>query len=125
MDAVLDTGFSLTYRNEILRYLLPLFPPLGNGNGNGGRSPHVHALTRLLVTLGAPDLRVPLITSLVPKEKLLAYQLAFDLVEGGAQDFLENVRTALPEGDEVGVIFLFESRWMLREQNIAGEQGDL
>ena len=98
MDAVLDTGFSLTYRNEILRYLLPLFPPLANG---GARSPHVHALTRLLVTLGAPELTVPLVQSLVPKEKLLAYQLAFDLVEGGAQDFLENVRTGLPEGEGV------------------------
>jgi 26S proteasome regulatory subunit N2 len=39
--------------------------------------------------------------SLVPREKLLAYQFAFDLVEGGARDFLESVRTELPEGDEV------------------------
>lgn len=97
MDAVLDTGFSLSYRDEILRFLLPLFPPLSVGD----RHTHVHAVTRLLVTLGAPELTVPLLTSLVPKEKLLAYQLSFDLVEGGAQDFLESIRTALPEGDDV------------------------
>ena len=97
MDAVLDTGFSLSYRDEILRYILALFPPPSIGD----RSPHVHAMTRLLVTLGSPDLTVPLLTSLVPKEKLLAYQLAFDLVEGGAQDFLESIRTALPEGNDV------------------------
>jgi len=29
------------------------------------------------------------------------YQFAFDLVEGGAQDFLENIRNELPDGDEV------------------------
>ena len=102
MDAVLDTGFSLSYRNEILKYLLPLFPPLSISD----RSPHVHAVTRLLVTLGEPELTVPLIKSLVPKEKLLAYQLAFDLVEGGAQDFLETVRTSLPEGDEVNIFIV-------------------
>ncbi|KAJ3550952.1 hypothetical protein NM688_g4968 [Phlebia brevispora] len=96
MDAVLETGFSLSYRDEILKFLLPLFPPLSVTD----RSPHVHALTRLLVTLSIPDLTVPLLTSLVPKEKLVAYQLAFDLVEGGAQDFLEGLRTKLPEGDE-------------------------
>ncbi|THG99905.1 hypothetical protein EW026_g2545 [Hermanssonia centrifuga] len=96
MDAVLDTGFSLSYRNEVLRFLLPLFPSPTSSD----RSPHVHALTRLLVTLGAPELTVPLLVSLVPNEKLLAYQLAFDLVEGGAQDFLESIRTQLPEGDD-------------------------
>lgn len=96
MDAVLETGFSLSYRDEILKFLLPLFPPLSIVD----RSPHVHALTRLLVTLSTADLTIPLLTSLVPKEKLVAYQLAFDLVQGGAQDFLEGVRTKLPEGDE-------------------------
>jgi len=39
----------------------------------------------------------------VPHEKLLAYQFAFDLVEGGAQDFLESVRSELPEDDDVSV----------------------
>ena len=101
MDAVLETGFSLSYRDEILKFLLPLFPTLSTTD----RSPHVHALTRLLVTLSTADLTVPLLTSLVPKEKLVAYQLAFDLVEGGAQDFLEGIRTKLPEGDEVSVFY--------------------
>lgn len=97
MEAVLDTGFSLSYRDQVLHFLFPLFPQPTTGD----RSPYVHALTRLLVTLSSPSLTVPLLTSLVPKEKLLAYQFAFDLVEGGAQDFLESVRSALPEGDIV------------------------
>lgn len=100
MDAALDTGFSLSYRDEILKFLLPLFPPASSKD----RSPHVHSITRLLVTLGSPELTIPLLTSFVPSEKLLAYQFAFDLVEGGAQDFLESIRTGLPEGDEVGVL---------------------
>ncbi|KAI0053354.1 26S proteasome regulatory complex non-ATPase subcomplex Rpn2 Psmd1 subunit [Auriscalpium vulgare] len=96
MDAVLDTNFSLSYRDEVLNFLYPLFPsPKADA-----KSPHVHSLTRLLVTLSSPTLTVPLLVSLVPGEKLLAYQFAFDLVEGGAQDFLETVRTDLPEGDE-------------------------
>ncbi|KAJ7492719.1 D-isomer specific 2-hydroxyacid dehydrogenase [Mycena latifolia] len=95
MEGVLDTGFSLSYRDQVLSFLFPLFPqPVA-----GDSSPHVHALTRLLVTLSSPSLTVPFLTALVPKEKLLAYQFAFDLVEGGSQDFLESVRTELPEGD--------------------------
>ncbi|KAF7347919.1 26S proteasome regulatory subunit RPN2 [Mycena venus] len=95
MEGVLDTGFSLSYRDQVLSFLFPLFPqPVA-----GDSSPHVHSLTRLLVTLSSPSLTVPFLTSLVPKEKLLAYQFAFDLVEGGSQDFLESVRTELPEGD--------------------------
>ncbi|KZP16841.1 hypothetical protein FIBSPDRAFT_912172 [Athelia psychrophila] len=96
MEAVLDTGFSLQYRDDVLHKLLPLFPPPTIES----QSPHIHALTRLLVTLSDASLTVPLFTSLVPNEKLLAYQFAFDLVEGGAQDFLESVRSGLPEGDE-------------------------
>ena len=95
MDSVLDTNFSLQYRDEVLNFILPLFPPLES------KSSHVSAITRILVTLSNPALAVPLIKSLVPGETLLAYQLAFDLVEGGAQDFLVAVRDALPEGDEV------------------------
>ncbi|KAJ7786208.1 D-isomer specific 2-hydroxyacid dehydrogenase [Mycena metata] len=95
MEGVLDTGFSLSYRDQVLSFLFPLFPqPVA-----GDSSPHVHSLTRLLVTLSSPSLTVPFLTSLIPKEKLLAYQFAFDLVEGGSQDFLESVRTELPEGD--------------------------
>ncbi|KAF8898847.1 hypothetical protein BD779DRAFT_1666615 [Infundibulicybe gibba] len=95
MEAVLDTGFSLSYRNQVLQFLFPLFPKPTIGAG----IPHVHALTRLLVTLNSSSLTIPLLTSLVPKERLVAYQFAFDLVEGGAQDFLESVRGELPEGD--------------------------
>lgn len=95
MEAVVDTHFSLSYRSHVLNFLFPLFPPLE------ARSPHIHAVTRLLVTLSDASLTVPLLVSLVPREKLLAYQLAFDLVEGGAQDFLEAIRTDLPKGDEV------------------------
>lgn len=97
MDAVLDTGFSLLYRNEVLKFLLPLFPLPSSKD----RSTHVHSVTRLLVSLGSPELTIPFLTSFVPGDKLLAYQLAFDLVEGGAQDFLESIRNELPEGEGV------------------------
>lgn len=97
MDGVLDTGFSLSYRDQVLRFLFPLFPRPAAGDG----SPHVHALTRLLVTLSEPSLTIPLLSSLVEGQPLLAYQFAFDLVEGGSQDFLETLRTELPEGNEV------------------------
>ncbi|KAF4623012.1 hypothetical protein D9613_001708 [Agrocybe pediades] len=96
MEGVLDTGFSLSYRDQVLRFLFPLFPRPTAGDG----SPHVHALTRMLVTLSDPSLTIPLLSSLVQSEKLLAYQFAFDLVEGGSQDFLETLRTELPAGDE-------------------------
>lgn len=95
MDAVLDTNFSLSYRNQVLNFILPLFPPLES------KASYVHAVTRLLITLSNSSLTVPMITALVPKETLLAYQLAFDLVEGGGQDFLEALRTELPQGDSV------------------------
>ena len=94
MEAVIDTQFSLSYRELVLQFLYPLFPPLEN------RSPHIHALTRLLVALSSSATTVPLLVSLVPRRKLLAYQFAFDLVEGGPQDFLEVIRNELPEGDD-------------------------
>ena len=96
MEAVIDNGFSLSYRDEVLHFIFPLFPQTTSRN-----SSHVHAITRLLITLSSPSLTVPFLVSLVPKEPLLAYQFAFDLVEGGAQDYLESVRTALPEGASV------------------------
>ncbi|KAF9244603.1 26S proteasome regulatory complex non-ATPase subcomplex Rpn2 Psmd1 subunit [Melanogaster broomeanus] len=96
MEAVLDTGFSLSYRDQVLNFVLPLFPEPSSRT----QSSHIHSLARLLVTLNNPSLTVPLLTSLVPKERLLAYQFAFDLVEGGARDFLEGVQKALPEGKE-------------------------
>ncbi|KDQ63503.1 hypothetical protein JAAARDRAFT_119183 [Jaapia argillacea MUCL 33604] len=96
MEAVLDTGFSLSYRDEVLNFLLSLFPrPTPQS-----KSFDIHPLTRLLVTLGNPSLTLPLFTTLVPKEKLLAYQFAFDLAEGGSQDFLESIRSELPEGED-------------------------
>ncbi|PCH33862.1 26S proteasome regulatory complex non-ATPase subcomplex Rpn2/Psmd1 subunit [Wolfiporia cocos MD-104 SS10] len=95
MDAVLDTAFPLAYRDHVLRFLLPLFPTPSSDT----KSSHVYSITRVLVTLSSAELTVPLLTSLVPKDALLAYQIAFDLVEGGAQDYLENVRKELPEGE--------------------------
>ena len=104
MDSVLDMNFSLSYRDEVLNFLLPLFPPLES------RASHVYAVTRLLVTLSEPSLTVPMLTKLVPTEKLLAFQLAFDLVEGGSQEFLENLRNELPEGNIVCNLFFFRVR---------------
>ena len=103
MEGVLDTGFSLSYRDQVLRFLFPLFPRPTTGDG----SPHVHALTRLLVTLSDPSLSISLLASLVLNEELLAYQFAFDLVEGGSQDFLETMRSELPEGDEVSINIIY------------------
>lgn len=102
MEAILDTGFSLSYRDQVLHFLLPLFPRPEMDN----QSSHLHSLTRLLVTLGNAPLTASLLVSMVPQEKLLAYQFAFDLVEGGAQDFLESVRNELPEGGEVNSLVL-------------------
>jgi 26S proteasome regulatory subunit N2 len=99
MEAVLDNHFPLSYRDQVLNFLYPLFP----SPTIDSKSPYIHSLTRLLVTLSNPTLTVSLLVSLVPQEKLVAYQLAFDLVEGGAQDFLETIRNDLPEGDEVGI----------------------
>ncbi|KAJ3779110.1 D-isomer specific 2-hydroxyacid dehydrogenase [Lentinula raphanica] len=95
MEAVIDSGFSLSYRDTVLRFLYPLFPRPTAGDG----STLPQSLTRLLVTLGDPSLTVPLFVSLVPKESLLAYQFAFDLVEGGARDYLDLVREQLPAGN--------------------------
>ena len=53
------------------------------------------------MTLSDPSLSISLLASLVVNEELLAYQFAFDLVVGGSQDFLETVRSELPDGDEV------------------------
>lgn len=66
MDSVLDTNFSLSYRDEVLRFLLLLFPP------SKAQAAYINAVTRLLVTLGDPSLAIPLLTSLVPTENLLA-----------------------------------------------------
>ncbi|CCL98292.1 uncharacterized protein FIBRA_00286 [Fibroporia radiculosa] len=115
MDAVLDTAFPLAYRDHVLRFLLPLFPSPSSET----RSPYVYSITRLLVTLSSAELTVPLITALVPKESLLAYQIAFDLVEGGAQDFLENVRTKLPEGQgETKAVYDKLRRILLGQESI-------
>ena len=113
MDAVLDTAFPLAYRDQVLRFLLPLFPPPTSES----KSPHVYSLTRLLVTLSSPELTVPFLQSLVPKQKLLAYQFAFDLVEGGAQDFLETIRKDLPEGDLVRPLNIYSSSSLLTQSS--------
>lgn len=97
MEAVLDTAFPLAYRDQVLKFLFPLFP----APTSDAKSSHVYSLTRILVTLNSPEMTVNFLNSLVPSQKLLAYQFAFDLVEGGGQDFLEAIRKDLPEGNEV------------------------
>ncbi|KZT05866.1 26S proteasome regulatory complex non-ATPase subcomplex Rpn2/Psmd1 subunit [Laetiporus sulphureus 93-53] len=115
MDAVLDTAFPLVYRDEVLQFLLPLFPAPTSEN----KSPHVSSVTRLLVSLSSAELTVPFLTSLVPKEHLLAYQVAFDLVEGGAQDYLESVRKDLPEGQgDIKAIYDKLRRILLGQESI-------
>lgn len=102
IDAVLDSGFKLAYRTKVLHHVIPLFPP------PTVQSPHIYSLTRLHITLSSPSLTIDFLSSLASgapsdsaKEKaLLAYQIAFDLVEGGTQDYIEAVRTGLPEPAE-------------------------
>ena len=97
MEAVLDTAFPLAYRDQVLKFLFPLFP----APTSEAKSPHVYSLTRILVTLNSPEMTINFLNTLVPGQKLLAYQFAFDLVEGGSQDYLEAIRKGLPEGNEV------------------------
>jgi len=61
VEAMLDTGFSLLYHNQVLHKLPPSFP----SPTMESKSPHIHAPTWLLVTLGNASLTVPLLTSLV------------------------------------------------------------
>ncbi|KAG1720309.1 uncharacterized protein EDB91DRAFT_1257041 [Suillus paluster] len=96
MEAMLNTGFSLSYHDQVLSSLLPLFPPPTSLS----KSPHIHTLAWLLVTLNKLSLVTPFLTSLIPKDRLLAYQFTFNLVEGGARDFLQGVKAILPEGKE-------------------------
>ncbi|KAF8331501.1 26S proteasome regulatory complex, non-ATPase subcomplex, Rpn2/Psmd1 subunit [Cantharellus anzutake] len=98
MEAVLDTGFTLAFRDKVLHHILPLFPPLAP------KARHIHTLTRIHVALSSPPLTIPLLSGLVEeglngdKDQLaVAYQIAFDLVEGATQDFLEAVRSGFPE----------------------------
>ena len=91
MEAVLDTGSSLSYRDQVLSFLLPLFLPPTSLS----KSPHIHALARLLVTFNMPSLVVQLLT----KDRLLAYQFASDLVEGGARDFFQGVKAEWQGGE--------------------------
>lgn len=64
----------------------------------------MHSLTRLHVTLSLPSVTAPFLTSLIEQglsgksEQLsIAYQVAFDLVEGGTQEFLEALCSSFPE----------------------------
>lgn len=99
MEAVLDTAFPLAFRDQVLKFLFPLFP----APTSDSKSAHVYALTRILVTLNSPEMTINFLNSLVPNQRLLAYQFAFDLVEGGGQDFLEIIRKDLPEGSSVSL----------------------
>lgn len=91
MDAVSETSFTLSYRLAVLRFLLPLFPPLDS------HSSHIHAVTRILVTLSSPQITVAYLKALVPDKLILAYQVAYDLFESGVQEFLQTVMQQLPE----------------------------
>ena len=85
-------------RTQVLHHILPLFPSLTP------YAPHIHSLTRIHVTLSLPSLTVPFLSSLVERglsgerdQLAIAYQVAFDLVEGGTQEYLDAVRSGLPE----------------------------
>ncbi|KAG8834158.1 proteasome regulatory particle base subunit [Serendipita sp. 399] len=92
-DGVFETSFTLSYRMAVLRFIFPLFPPLSENCS------HIHAVTRILVTLSSAPLTIPYLCNLVPDKLLLAYQIAFDLFESGVQEFLQTVMQQLPEGE--------------------------
>ncbi|KAG9048022.1 proteasome regulatory particle base subunit [Serendipita sp. 407] len=92
-DAVFETSFTLSYRMAVLRFIFPLFPPLDENCS------HIHAVTRILVTLSSASLTIPCLCNLIPDKLLLAYQVAFDLFESGVQEFLQTVMQQLPEGE--------------------------
>jgi 26S proteasome regulatory subunit N2 len=98
MDAVLDVGFNLATRNRVLHHLCPLFPLPKPG------AQYTLALTRLHVALETPSVTTPLFQKLIDSgdktNRLLACQLAFDLVEGSTQDFLRVVSTSLPSSED-------------------------
>ncbi|KAG8710207.1 proteasome regulatory particle base subunit [Ceratobasidium sp. 423] len=102
MDAVLDVGFNLATRNRVLNHLCPLFPlPKPGAN-------YTIALTRLHVALATPIVTTPLFKQLIDSgdktNRLLACQLAFDLVEGSTQDFLKIVSNSLPSTEDYELI---------------------
>ncbi|CCO34500.1 26S proteasome regulatory subunit rpn2 [Rhizoctonia solani AG-1 IB] len=102
MDAVLDVGFNLATRNRVLHHLCPLFPlPKPGAN-------YTIALTRLHVALATPSVTTPLFQKLIEagdkNNRLLACQLAFDLVEGSTQDFLRIVSNSLPSTENYELI---------------------
>ncbi|CAE6469908.1 unnamed protein product [Rhizoctonia solani] len=102
MEAVLDVGFNLATRNRVLHHLCPLFPlPKPGAN-------YTIALTRLHVALATPSVTNPLFQKLIESgdktNRLLACQLAFDLVEGSTQDFLRIVSNSLPSTENYDLI---------------------
>ncbi|CAE6441981.1 unnamed protein product [Rhizoctonia solani] len=102
MDAVLDVGFNLATRNRVLHHLCPLFPlPKPGAN-------YTIALTRLHVALATPVVTIPLFQKLIETgdktNRLLACQLAFDLVEGSTQDYLRIVSNSLPSTENYDLI---------------------
>ncbi|QRV75716.1 26S proteasome regulatory complex, subunit Rpn2/Psmd1 [Ceratobasidium sp. AG-Ba] len=102
MDAVLDVGSNLATRNRVLHHLCPLFPLPKPG------SQYTLALTRLHVALETPAVTTPLFQKLIESaektNRLLACQLAFDLVEGCTQDFLRLVSNSLPSTENYAII---------------------
>ncbi|KAG9097186.1 proteasome regulatory particle base subunit [Ceratobasidium sp. UAMH 11750] len=98
MDAVLDVGFNLATRNRVLHHLCPLFPLPKLG------AQYTLALTRLHVAFETASVTSPLFRKLIESSdktnRLLACQLAFDLVEGCTQDFLRVVSTSLLLSEE-------------------------
>lgn len=69
IDSVTDKNSFSSYRNEVLQFVLPLFPALVEA-----KAPHVNGVTRLLIMLGDASLALPFLTTLVQKETLLVYQ---------------------------------------------------
>ena len=88
MEAMLDTGSSLSYHDQVLAscYLSSLLL-------HHFQSPHTYMLLLdCWLPSNKPSLVIPLLTSLIPKDRPLTNQFASDLVEGGARDFFQGVK---------------------------------
>jgi 26S proteasome regulatory subunit N2 len=78
MEGAIDTGFPLLYRNQVLRFLLPLFPqPLAAGEG----AAYANSIIHLLVTQRPLDKPFS-----HRKRGVTGISICFRSVEGGSQD---------------------------------------
>lgn len=73
------------FRNKVLNSLVPIIRALPQ--------PDYFAIAKIIVQLNDADLAIDLFKDLIPRDKLVAYQVAFDLVASASQQLLETVHS--------------------------------